>query len=96
MKDIVQIFTCERYVAGLKKDGTVVSVQKPYFENFNLNNFTNIVQINGDYYIAGLKEDGTVVAVGLFDPKESMIFKISLGVKSYVEDFTPVLLYKRN
>ena len=53
------------YTAGLKRDGTVVTVGDNSFGQCDVSGWTDIVAISaGGRYTVGLKSDGTVVAVG--------------------------------
>lgn len=60
--DIVSIAAASQYTAGLKSDGTVVTVGE---DDFYVSSWSNIIDIaaGGDHLI-GLKADGTVVAEG--------------------------------
>mgnify|MGYP004576381419 FL=1 len=67
--DIVDVIGSSGMIAGLKRDGTVVTETNCLYEesegSAELADWTNIVALeSGSYYTVGLKEDGTVVARG--------------------------------
>jgi len=56
--DIIAISATDKYAAGLKSDGTIVTNR-----NTDIDNFNNVIAVHvTDWHIIGLKADGTVVA----------------------------------
>ena len=56
------------HTVGLKADGTVVAVGLNDYEQCNVGNWTDIIQVAvGIYHTVGLKSDSTVVSVGWND-----------------------------
>ena len=71
-RDIIEVCAGDEFVAGLKKDGTVLIcgafLPRDFSESFveDLSDWSDIQSISaGDNHIVGLKSDGTVVAKGL-------------------------------
>lgn len=60
-QDIIDVSVTKEYLAGLKKDGTVVTTSA----KFDVSQWTDIVQVSAsNTHIVGVKADGTVVATG--------------------------------
>ncbi len=55
----------DRYVVGLKQDGSVVAVGDHSYGQLDVSSWTDIIAIEaGGYHTVGLRQDGSVVAVG--------------------------------
>lgn len=63
--DMAQVEVCEKYVLGLRRDGTVVSLGMNSNEAPDVSSWTDIVSIAAaDDYCVGVKRDGTLVFEG--------------------------------
>lgn len=90
-KDIIELANCNSLVAGLKKDGTVVTVRIGDYnvpEKTETDDWTDVVSLEGGYsFIGGLREDGTVLTVG----SEPMIYPDELSFFDELADWTDVV-----
>lgn len=71
--DIAAVADGRSYVAGLKKDGTVISKVYDYIGEIDTSNWKDIVSISASSSLIGLKEDGTVIATGLNRSGEGLV-----------------------